>query len=778
MQPANLRPQDLEVTVDPLSFARRLRTPIWVYDTDHQRIAYANKQACKLWNAADEASLQDRDFSKDMSITVANRLRQYQSDFKEQDAEFSETWTIHPDGKAPVTLNVIYTGFPMLDGRMGMLCEAVGEAEQTSETLRSTKALLHTDVIIAMFSLEGHTLYKNPAAKKLLPYNNSEVNDIFVASRDLEDIQAAWYKAGECRKVAKIKTSNGERWLDLDIKQCLDAVSGEQALLITAFDVTELKAVKAVSKLRQEQLEATFSAALDGIVIIDINGTILEFNGSSRQIFGYAKRDIIGKNIELIIPERYREKHNQGMVRMLKSGETRILGKRIEIEAIRANGEEFMSELAISRSGSSNGQIFIAYIRDISEAKATEKALLDAKNAAEMANSAKSQFLANMSHEIRTPMNGVLGMLDVLRGTQLSERQLNYTDIIHRSGTNLLAILSDILDFSKIEAGKLTLNPEACNLEEALEDVVQLFEGSANEKTLSLSFEYAPNLPKTFIADVDRVRQIVTNLIGNAIKFTSEGTITVNVSGKVEQAHAYVRVDVKDTGIGISPDKLALIFEKFTQAENSTTRQYGGTGLGLAISRQLAVAMNGQLTVTSDLGHGTTFTLELPLEITTLPAIVKTTRRKVSAASSFPKHSIAQAAGLSLKFLVVEDDEKNRAVIRDSFKHPRIKISYAETALLAIDTCGREKFDVIFMGTSIPIMNLGAAIKSIREKTLQSGQARTPIISMTEPLAVEDRERFLQSGMDDHLAKPLQKDQLHKLVSKWLKAARAASQTH
>jgi len=314
---------------------------------------------------------------------------------------------------------------------------------------------------------------------------------------------------------------------------------------------------------------------------------------------------------------------------------------------------------------------------------------------ASAANKAKTEFLANMSHEIRTPLNGVLGMLDVLRRTPLTEQQLYYTDIIDKSGNNLLVILSDILDLSKIEAGKETFLNAPCDLKSLIQETVTLFAACASEKNIELSFDYQSNLPTHFVTDNNRIRQILSNLIGNAIKFTPEGRVSINVTGKTESDHTSVEISVKDTGIGIGQDKLDVIFEKFTQVENSTTRSFGGTGLGLTISRKLAQALDGKIKVSSKLGHGTTFFIHLPLKTIEKPEAENLDKPLPGDDKDYavfkPKLTSVQrgeptkASDTMLNFLVVEDDQYNTEVIKSFLKHPKIQITVSENGLEAVN---------------------------------------------------------------------------------------------
>lgn len=237
---ASRRAGQIISSADPFALARRLKTPIWVYDTDNNRIAFANEAACAVWKADNEAALQGRNLAVGMSSTVANRLKQFQDDFIDDDSKFSEFWTIYPKGE-PVTVEVQYTGFLMPDNRMAMMCEITGEGEAEPETLRSTEALLHTDVMITLYSVDGMPLYMNPAARNAFPVNASRFMELFCRQGDFRQMRSDWETRGECRRVAKMNSSVGPKWIDLSVKRCLDAASGDIALLVTAVDVSELK---------------------------------------------------------------------------------------------------------------------------------------------------------------------------------------------------------------------------------------------------------------------------------------------------------------------------------------------------------------------------------------------------------------------------------------------------------------------------------------------------------------------------------------------------------
>ena len=359
---------------------------------------------------------------------------------------------------------------------------------------------------------------------------------------------------------------------------------------------------------------------------------------------------------------------------------------------------------------------------------------------AKQANEAKSAFLANMSHEIRTPMNGVLGMAELLQSTDLDVRQKSFTDTIYKSGSALLTIINDILDFSKIEAGKLQLDPAPFNLRDAIEDVATLLATRAREKNIELILRYAPHLPLGMTGDVGRIRQIITNLVGNAIKFTHQGHVLINVTGIITDDMADLVIEIEDTGIGINEDKLEQIFEEFSQAESSTTRQFGGTGLGLTISRKLADAMGGKLTAKSSLGKGSLFTATLKLPIAEIAQ---------SVPSIVPDLS-------SLKVLIVDDLEVNRTIQLEQLALWNLNPHAVDggTAALSALSEAHEKgapFDLVLLDYHMPEMDGAQVAKAIREND-QFGSIGIIVLSSTD--AAEEVATFRQLGVKNYLTKP------------------------
>jgi signal transduction histidine kinase/CheY-like chemotaxis protein len=438
--------------------------------------------------------------------------------------------------------------------------------------------------------------------------------------------------------------------------------------------------------------------------------------------------------------------------RIMAQGESRF-----ESRHRRKDGSVFDVEVSVQYWPTDGGRL-VAFMRDISERNQAEAALRLAKEAAELGARAKSEFLSVMSHEIRTPMCGVIGMTGLLFDTPLTPEQQSYVEVVRSSGEALLGIIDNILDFSKLEADKLDLVVVPFDLQNVLEDAVELLAVEAQQKNLKLLFRYAPETPREFLGDPGRIRQVALNLVGNAIKFTERGHVLVDVGGgAISEGVASIRIAVRDTGIGIPADRQQMLFQKFQQLDSSTTRKHGGTGLGLAISKQLVELMGGTLSLVSQVGEGSTFSIELPLRVNPL-------------LRAEPKEGKRKEPGALLSFagrrvLLVEDNIVSQKVGAAMLGKLGCRVDVAANGREALGMIS-QLYDLIFMDCQMPEMDGYEATGDIRKR---EGVARhTPIIALTAAAMVEDRERCLQAGMDDYVSKPFQAAQLREMLGKYL----------
>ncbi|MCV6600307.1 MAG: PAS domain S-box protein [Cohaesibacter sp.] len=524
-------------------------------------------------------------------------------------------------------------------------------------------------------------------------------------------------------------------------------------------DITELKQREQALAERESQLRATMESALDGIVVIDDQGVICEFNDAASKIFGFEPQESIGQPMaELIIPAHLRDAHHKGMDLYRKTGHGPVLGQRITVPGLCKDGREITLELAINPAQSSAGELFIAYMRDITDALAQQTALEEAKAAAEEAAKAKAVFLAIMSHEIRTPLNGLLGLLEMLE-SEISDPQMHRKSVTALdSAVALSDLLNSILDYSRLEAGKVALKERAFELRPFIKKTMDLVRPSLEKKGLEACIEIDPVVPPFVFYDDMRLRQILLNLLGNAIKFTKEGHVALRIGPCLTPDTLCFHVE--DSGIGIKAQDIGHIFEHFNMLDPSHHRESDGSGLGLSITKSLADLMDGTLKVASEQGKGSLFTLELPLELP--PELPLTDAKKPSASLQRPDEAALDQRFEGLSVLLAEDNETNRQVLGASLKQFGMMVTEVANGLHAVEQARRHKeYDLIILDISMPIMDGIEAVGHIRQiKDYQ----HCPILAFTAYGQEEERVEFLQAGFDAILSKPTRKRHLFQML--------------
>ena len=528
------------------------------------------------------------------------------------------------------------------------------------------------------------------------------------------------------------------------------------ASLLLLMDLMLLSAMRRAAALTasSRQLAATVAGSLDAIVIADSFSKIIEYNASAEGVFGWTRKEIIGRTMEdIFLPEGLRDAYKNAMNQpLLQDRSEAIYPTRFELSGRRKNGEEFPVELNMTFVKRNDDAIFMAYIRDVSDRKITEKALIEARDRAESADKAKSQFLAVMSHEMRTPLAGIVGIMDLLKTTKLSQKQDRYIQIATSSSTVLLDHINEALNITRIDVGKLELSSQEFNLPDLAETLVEVLEPLSNQKNLDLRLQLANNIESNFMGDSHRIRQILTNLLGNAIKFTDQGNINFSITGSDGPETSFVHFIISDTGLGIAPENHQKIFEEFVAITQGDQSQVRGDGLGLHISRKIARLMGGDIMVKSDIGKGAEFTLSLPLER------VRKIDGKVAEPASFP-HKENQ----NLSILVVEDNNVNREVLGDMLKGLGHSVSRATNGVEALDCANIQSFDIIFMDINMPVMDGIETTHRIRADSKLNSKAC--IVGLTAHGSDEFGEEAQQAGMDNFFTKPIRLEALRKIIS-------------
>jgi two-component system, sensor histidine kinase and response regulator len=584
-----------------------------------------------------------------------------------------------------------------------------------------------------------------------------------------------------------IITASPYRWIEHaawvvfeDIFLVISCRQAVQEMWKNARHTAELERMNADYRESTVELEQAYRSknaivetALDAVISMDIEGRITGWNSQAQQTFGWTAEEALGQPLAAtIIPPRFRRDFYEGLRRYRLSGESVVLNRRTEMTAINREGEEFPIELAVAPIGSVETASFCAFVRDITEQQQAARALCRAKDAAEAANRAKSTFLAHMSHEIRTPLNGILGFADILlrSGAEVTEEERrDYLATINRSGRHLLELINDILDISKIESGQMDVERIRCAPHGVIAEVISILRARAQEKGIYLEYRWTSHVPETVFTDPSRLRQLLMNLIANAIKFTERGS--VEVVARLEQSWDRPRlaIDVVDTGIGIAPEYVRRIFDPFTQADQSITRRFGGTGLGLSISRQIAELLGGTISVRSTLGRGSTFTTTIetgPLEgvrMLSTPAADLVPTPEPEASGPLPRLTPAS-------ILLVEDGATNRKLINLMLRRAGASVTLAENGQIGVDLALKQSFDLILMDMQMPVLDGYMASTELRRRGIT-----IPIIALTAHSMKGDENRCRAAGCSGYLTKPIDNDRLISAVAEALGERRITS---
>jgi PAS domain S-box-containing protein len=541
------------------------------------------------------------------------------------------------------------------------------------------------------------------------------------------------------------------RLVDVSITGMPIFVEGEDAGIYAIYrDISNKKQAELEITIQKAYLEQLFEASTEAIAFIDENDRVERINSKFTEIFGFSRDDVIGRSLDdSIIPPSLHEEGKGVKIEIKK-------GSHLFHETVRQRKDGSLVDVSVTGmpiSIEGKGAGVYAIYRDISNQKRAEKELKRAKAAAEEATRAKSNFLANMSHEIRTPMDAIIGFSHLSMETDLTPQQLDYQKKIHASAYNLLRLIDDILDFSKIEAGKLDLEKHSFNLREVLERVSSMISVKSNEKGLAFSLDVPETIPKHFRGDALRLEQVLINLTSNAVKFTSEGAVSLAVElVKESEQDASLRFIVQDTGIGMSKKQINNLFQPFRQADFSITRKYGGTGLGLAICKRLIEMMGSKITVQSTPGVGTQFVFMVRFE--------KSEGKDNGVIAGIAKE-VASALLANCRILLVEDNETNLQLARELLEQVGLEVVTAANGLEAVAIAAKERFDGILMDLQMPVMDGLTATREIRKG---SSPREMPIMAMTANAMSTDREECMAAGMNDHIAKPIKPEILYRTL--------------
>lgn len=542
---------------------------------------------------------------------------------------------------------------------------------------------------------------------------------------------------------------NGEVF-DVEVNARGIELDGEHYLYASSRDVTDFKREALENKQNNAKLQSIFRTMPDAVFVINAQGIIESVNEKGLVMFNYEEPELIGENISILMPSEHSHHHDGYLERYIATGTAHILGKPRELEAVKKTGEVFPIELSVGEATTESGRLFTGIIRDITWQKSQQAALIESEKLAKSAAEAKSLFLANMSHEIRTPMNGIIGTLSLFKDDNLSAKQKEMLTTVRSCGETLLTIINDILDFSKIESGKLQIEQVNFDLREAVHEVLILVSNIASERGISIHSHFSDTVPQYIVGDAVRVRQILMNILSNAIKFSPDNNeVWVEVISLSEQEGiSNLKFSVRDQGIGMTQEEQARLFVAFSQAEEGITRKYGGTGLGLSICAKLLDLMEGSISVESKKHIGSTFSFELSFSEGTRPLEQKAEANYDNLSEQYP-HQV----------LLVEDNMINQIIAQTMLETLGYVVTIANNGQEAVDLFKYYQHSIIFMDMQMPVMDGITATVEILKL-----DASVPIIAMTANALNEDKKKCFDAGMKSFITKPIQLNDIAKAI--------------
>ena len=639
--------------------------------------------------------------------------------------------------------------------------EDVTERKLYEEQLkRLYKAIEQSPLSIVITDPGGHIEYANPFFSAVTGYTQAEVIGKKPSALKSGVHPATFYR-DLWKTISTGKTWQGEIcnrkkdgalfWEHVIIAPVTDNNDSVVSYIAVKEDISERKKLTDALQERTEMLASIASAALSAIIMMDSDGRITFWNRAAEEIFGWNKDEALGKDLhQLIAPPAYQKSFLENFTRFKQDGEGAIIGTQVELSALRKDGTEFPAELSISALLIKGQWHAVGLVNDISGRKEAEETILSARDEAQEANRAKSDFLARMSHEIRTPMNAIIGLSNLALDMELSPKLHDYLTKIATSGKNLLYIINDILDFSKIEAQKLEIFPHPFSLERVLNDLAGVTTLKAQEKEVEFMFHVAPDVPDRLVGDSVRLGQVLLNLTTNAIKFTDQGEVVVEISVQDRTPERLiVQFAVRDTGMGLTEEQLSRLFTPFSQADGSISRTHGGTGLGLAICKRLVELMGGGFQVESSPGQGSTFAFTVALG------------EETPAAAAGPHPDLH-----GLRVLVVEDNPTTRAILHQTLESFAMVVDSVASGEACLEMLDREEtappYDLLLLDYRLPGLGGDALIRTIRAGQPVPGHPK--ILVLTATRIEEVIGHCLEAGCDKVISKPVSRSGLYEAI--------------